>query len=170
MTFAALLVTQKYDKRKVSLSLFAGERCSPLPHNLKAPSTAKTRNQIFHPLFLLQKRAQKKKPSKRKRRNKISRSAEHDHRCRWTPPPFEKGGRKLYREQTKILLQKKKRAQKSDGCPPLFIIPFFRPFSLSAVLPFHRKQTVYFRPMQLPLRLFSAGLSSAFPRRGACRF
>ena len=125
---------------------------------------------MFDPYNIKSKYSQQKKLSKRKRRNKISRSAEHDHRCRWTPPPFEKGGRKLYREQTKILLQKKKRAQKSDGCPPLFIIPFFRPFSLSAVLPFHRKQTVYFRPMQLPLRLFSAGLSSAFPRRGACRF
>ena len=32
----------------------------------KVPSTAKTRNQIFHPLFLLQKQAQKKKLSKRK--------------------------------------------------------------------------------------------------------
>ena len=127
MTFAALLVTPKYDKRKVSLSLFAGERCSPLPHNLKAPSTAKTRNQIFHPLFLLHMQAQKKKLSKRKRRNKISRSAEHDHRCRWTPPPFEKGGRKLYREQTKILLQKKKRAQKKRRMPAAFHYSFFSP-------------------------------------------
>ena len=32
----------------------------------KVPSTAKTRNQIFHPLFLLTKKAQKKKLSKRK--------------------------------------------------------------------------------------------------------
>ena len=157
MTFAALLVTQKYDKRKASLSLFAGERCSPLPHNLKAPSTAKTRNQIFHPLFLLHMQAQKKKLSKRKRRNKISRSAERD----------EDSASSTRKPLKRLDLNFN---EKSDGCPPLFIIPFFRPFSLSAVLPFHRKQTVYFRPMQLPLRLFSAGLSSAFPRRGACRF
>ena len=30
MTFAALLVTQKREKRKVILCFFAGERCSPL--------------------------------------------------------------------------------------------------------------------------------------------
>ena len=44
----------------------------------KVPSTVKTRNQIFHPLFLLHMQAQKKKLSKRKRRNEISRSAERD--------------------------------------------------------------------------------------------
>ena len=169
MTFAALLVTQKREKKKL---FYVSSRANDVrPYHTISKSPQQPKQKIYaYPLFLLHMQAQKKKLSKRKRRNKISRSAEHDHRCRWTPPPFEKGGRKLYREQTKILLQKKKRAQKSDGCPPLFIIPFFRPFSLSAVLPFHRKQTVYFRPMQLPLRLFSAGLSSAFPRRGACRF
>ena len=148
MTFAALLVTQKREKRKVSLSLFASERCSPLPHNLKAPSTAKRKSQMSFPLFLLHMQAQKKKLSKRKRRNEISRSAERD-----------EGSASSTRKPLKRLdlnFNEKKRAQKSDGCPPLFIIPFFRPFSLSAVLPFHRKQTVYFRPMQLPLRLFSA--------------
>ncbi|HBO66128.1 MAG TPA: hypothetical protein DD628_05560 [Clostridiales bacterium] len=49
----------------------------------------------LYPLFLLTKQAQKKKLLKRKRRAEISRSAERDHRCRWTTPPFEKGGRKL---------------------------------------------------------------------------
>ena len=61
------------------------------------------KNQILHPLFLLQNQAQKKKLSKRKRRKKISRSAERDHRCRWTTPPFEKGGRKLLCGGRKLL-------------------------------------------------------------------
>ena len=85
------------------------------PHPSRFARHLLPQEKAFYPLFLLHMQAQKKKLSKRKRRNEISRSAEHDHRCRWTPPPFEKGGRKLYREQTKILLQKKKRAQKSDG-------------------------------------------------------
>ena len=50
----------------------------------------------FYPLFLLHMRAQKKKLSKRKRRKKISRSAECDKGSSpLTQPPFEKGGRKL---------------------------------------------------------------------------
>ena len=45
----------------------------------------------FHPLFLLHIQAQKKKLSKRKCRDGvISHSAECDHRCRWTTPPFKK--------------------------------------------------------------------------------
>ncbi len=83
---------------------------------------------------------------------------------------LKKAGENFIESKQKYYCKRKSGRKKSDGCPPLFIILFFHPFSLSAVLPFHRKQTVYFRPMQLPLRLFSAGLSSAFPRRGACRF
>ena len=63
-------------------------------HDPKCRQQPKEKSNL-HSLFLLQNQAQKKKLSKRKRRNKLSRSAEHDHRCRWTPPPFEKGGRKL---------------------------------------------------------------------------
>ena len=60
----------------------------------------------FHPLFLLHIQAQKKKLSKRKRREGIDTYAKHvcrrrrdgvishsvecDHRCRWTTPPFKK--------------------------------------------------------------------------------
>ena len=32
---------------------------------------------------------------RRRRDGEISRFAKRDHRCRWTTPPFEKGGRKL---------------------------------------------------------------------------
>ncbi len=35
VTFAALFVSEKYDERKVTLSIFKGERCLPLPWNLK---------------------------------------------------------------------------------------------------------------------------------------
>ena len=49
-----------------------------------------------YPLFLLHIQAQKKKLSKRKRRKKISHSAERDKGdLPLTQPPFEKGGRKL---------------------------------------------------------------------------
>ena len=42
MTFAALLVTQKYDKGKVSLCFFAGRRgADPYKIKPKVPSTAK---------------------------------------------------------------------------------------------------------------------------------
>ena len=44
----------------------------------------------LYPLFLLQKQAQKKKLSKRKRRNEISCSAEHDRRHRRLVQAFEK--------------------------------------------------------------------------------
>ena len=84
-------------------------RRRPLQTKTQVQPTVKTRNQIFHPLFLLHIQAQKKKLSKRKRREgidtyakhvcrrrrdgEISHSAECDHRCRWTTPPFkEKAG------------------------------------------------------------------------------
>ena len=50
------------------------------PYKIKpqVPSTAKRKSQMSFSLFLLQNQAQKKKLSKRKRRNKLSRSAERD--------------------------------------------------------------------------------------------
>ena len=89
LTFAALLVTQKRDKTIVSLCIFAGEQCSTLPKS-QSPLNRQKKKSKSIPLFLLTKKAQKKKLSKRKRRKKISRSAERDHRCRWTTPPFKK--------------------------------------------------------------------------------
>ena len=59
----------------------------------KNPSTANIQNKRFlpHPLFLLQNQAQKKKISKRKRRKKISRSAERDKgSAPLMAPPFKK--------------------------------------------------------------------------------
>ncbi|MBS6463220.1 MAG: hypothetical protein KH352_07490 [Ruminococcus sp.] len=44
MTFAALLVTQKREKRKVILCFFAGERCSPLQDKVRVQPTAKTKD------------------------------------------------------------------------------------------------------------------------------
>ena len=70
MTFAALFVSEKREKRKVSLCIIAGERCSPLPYRVEVLSTAKRKNQMLHPLFLLHIQAQKKKLSKRKRRGR----------------------------------------------------------------------------------------------------
>ena len=67
MTFAALLVTQKREKRKVSLSLFAGERCSPLPHNLKAPSTAKTKDLCLSAFSFAYTGAKEKAGAKKRR-------------------------------------------------------------------------------------------------------
>ena len=121
---------QKYDKRKVTSCLFikrllirhasrdtfcpclgdADRVCfanRSIPLQDKSPSISNRQNKKSKsiPLFLLKKKAQKKKLQKRKRRKKISRSAEHDHRCRWTTPPFEKGGRKLYFGATKIKLK-----------------------------------------------------------------
>jgi hypothetical protein len=50
----------------------------------------------LYPLFLLHIQAQKKKLSKRKRQNEISRSAERDKSyALLTAPPSQKGGRKL---------------------------------------------------------------------------
>ena len=78
------------------------QQAAALPES-QSPVNRQSKRLKPHPLFLLHMQAQKKKLSKRKRRNKISRSAERDHRCRWTTPPFKKkadenfieGGRKL---------------------------------------------------------------------------
>ena len=60
VTFAALLVTQKRDKGKVTLSIFTGERCSPLPCEFKVQHVAKRKNQMLFSLFLLLMPPQKK--------------------------------------------------------------------------------------------------------------
>ena len=74
----------------------AGEQCSPLQDKVGVQQTAKRKNQMLFSLFLLHIQAQKKKLSKRKRRKKISRSAERDKgSAPLNAPPFEKGGRKL---------------------------------------------------------------------------
>ena len=110
LTFSALLVIQKREKKKSCFMILSGRRRRrSLQTKAQAQPTDKTRNQIFHPLFLLHIQAQKKKLSKRKRREGIdtyakhvcrrrrdwviSRFAKRDHRCRWTTPPFkEKAG------------------------------------------------------------------------------
>ena len=49
------------------------------PYKIKSEYSQQPKQKIYaYPLFLLHIQAQKKKLSKRKRRNKISRSAEHD--------------------------------------------------------------------------------------------
>ena len=78
MTFAALFVTKKREKRKLSSSFFAGERCSPLPCEFKV------------------KHAVKRKSYQKEVPYKLSRSAERDEdSASSTAPPSPKGGRKL---------------------------------------------------------------------------
>ena len=77
------------------------------PYKLKPKYSQQPKQKIYaYPLFLLHIQAQKKKLSKRKRREgidtyakhvcrrrrdgEISRFAKRDHRCRWTTPPFKK--------------------------------------------------------------------------------
>ena len=67
------------------------------PYKLKPKYSQQSKQKIYaFSLFLLHIQAQKKKLSKRKRRKKISRSAERDKGdLPLTQPPFSKGGRKL---------------------------------------------------------------------------
>ena len=82
---------QKYDKHKEFLSLFYKRHL--IRHASRATfcpclgdadrvrlreSVNSPQEKAFYPLFLLTKKAQKKKLQKRKRRKKISRSAERD--------------------------------------------------------------------------------------------
>ncbi|HBO66039.1 MAG TPA: hypothetical protein DD628_05090 [Clostridiales bacterium] len=86
-----LFVIEKYDKRKVTSCLFIkrllirhASRDTFCPCLGDADrvrlreSVNSPQEKAFYPLFLLHMRAQKKKLSKRKRRKKISRSAERD--------------------------------------------------------------------------------------------
>ena len=74
---------------------------------IKSPVSSQKTRYMLHPLFLLTKKAQKKKLQKRKRRNEISCSVEHDKGdLPLTQPPFEKGGRKLYFGAAKFQLKR----------------------------------------------------------------
>ena len=64
-------------KEKLLYDSIGSSRRRPLQTKTQAQPTAKTRNQIFHPLFLLHIQAQKKKLSKRKRREGIDTYAKH---------------------------------------------------------------------------------------------
>ena len=122
------MVMQKYDKRKVTSCLFIkrllirhASRDTYCPCLGDADrvrlreSVNSPQEKAFYPLFLLHMQAQKKKLSKRKRRKKISRSAERNHRCRWTTPPFKKGGRKLLCGGRKLYSAQKISEKKSRG-------------------------------------------------------
>ena len=76
VTFAALLVSEKYDERKVTLCLYGGSKPPPYAQSPSIANRQKKKSKSI-PLFLLTKKAQKKKLQKRKRRKKISRSAEY---------------------------------------------------------------------------------------------
>ena len=78
MTFAALLVTQKRDKGKVTLCFFAGDQWSPLLSKPQISPKAKIKNIYFPRFFFCHRRRKRKSCKKRKRRNEISRSAERD--------------------------------------------------------------------------------------------
>ncbi len=81
---------------------------------------------------------------------------------------FFRGGENFIESRQKYYYKRKPGAKKRRMSRRFFIIPFSPQFSLSGVLPFHRKQAVRFLLLQLPLRLLPAELLSAFPRRGAC--
>ena len=95
MTFAALFVSEKREKGKVALCFFAGEQCSPLPYRVEVLSTAKIKDISSFAFSFAYAGAKEKAIKKKSAGREISHSAERDHRCRWTTPPFEKGGRKL---------------------------------------------------------------------------
>ena len=121
-----LFATEKYDKHKEFLSLFykrllirhaSRDTFCPclgdadrvrLRESVNSPQ-----EKAFYPLFLLTKKAQKKKLQKRKRRKKISRSAERDHRCRWTTPPFKKKAGENYCVAGENFMVRKKFQRKS---------------------------------------------------------
>ncbi len=109
LTFAALLVTQKREKGKVFSNLFykrhlirqpaADTFCPSLGDadricsaNRSIPHWRRLSTRFFFCIC----RRKRKSYQKENAEIRISRSAERDHRCRWTTPPFEKGGRKLY--------------------------------------------------------------------------
>ena len=61
------------------------------PYKIKLKYSQQPKQKIYaHPLFLLHMQAQKKKLSKRKRRNEVSHSAECDRRHRRLVQAFEK--------------------------------------------------------------------------------
>ena len=97
--FRSFRTSEKNTKRRVSLSFFAGERCSPLLDKAINYANAQKKSLCPTRFFFCIYRRKRKSYEKENAEIEISRSAEHDHRCRWTPPPFEKGGRKLYDDE-----------------------------------------------------------------------
>ena len=83
------------------------------PYNIKSKYSQQPKQKIYaYSLFLLHIQAQKKKLSKRKRRKKISRSAERDKGdLPLTQPPFEKRRAKTLLQREKLLKSKKQRIQ-----------------------------------------------------------
>ena len=112
VTFAALFVSEKRDKGKVSLCFFTGRRGADpclgdanthaphmcqFPYKIKPKYSQQTKQKIkVHSAFSFADAAAKEKLSKRKRRVEISRSAERDKSSALLiAPPSPKGGRKL---------------------------------------------------------------------------
>ena len=108
--FRSFRTSEKNTIRKVTLRFFAGEHCSTL--RTKPKYSQQTKQKIKAPSAFSfahagakEKAIKKKTPMgidtyaehvcRRRRDGEISRFAKRDHRCRWTTPPFEKGGRKL---------------------------------------------------------------------------
>ena len=112
MTFAALFVSEKREKRKVTLCIVrvvvgadpclgdanthAPHMCQ-FPYKIKPKYSQQTKQKIKVPsAFSFADAAAKEKLSKRKRRVEISRSAERDKSSALLiAPPSPKGGRKL---------------------------------------------------------------------------
>ena len=101
MTFAALFVSEKREKKKKFLYVSL-RRQQAVPCLGDADRVCSANRSIPHwrrlasRFFVCKSRRKRKSYQKENAVKEISRSAERDHRCRWTPPPFEKGGRKLY--------------------------------------------------------------------------
>ena len=70
MTFAALLVTQKREKGKVSLCFFAGERCSPLQAKTRVQQTSRIKD--FCPIRFFFCKIRRKRKSYQKENAEIS--------------------------------------------------------------------------------------------------
>ena len=122
MTFAALLVTQKREKRKVSLCFFAGEQCSPLPCELKVQPTPKRKNQMSYLLFLRVSRHEEKAIKKKcHTRFRVLRSATDATvgSCRLTPKAAKTlmDKRDFFRREKKC--ENKKQRKSANGFPLL---------------------------------------------------
>ena len=161
MTFAALFVSEKRDKRKSYFMFLRGRTMFAPTREPKRRQQSKQKIKS-RPLFLLHMQAQKKKLSKRKRRHEISRSAERARRRRRLAPPFEKGGRKLQlklRETLSVCNTKK-------GNPrgfPFFVFTYCRGlYAPRGDLLSYRKRRHFFRP---PARRYQPFSYSA-PHKG----
>ena len=104
MTFAALLVTQKRERRKVSLCISRANNVRPYHPKPEFHQQTKEKSDTPSAFSFAKSGAKEKVIKKKSADGETSRSAERDHRCRWTPPPFEKGGRKLYYGARKLFM------------------------------------------------------------------